>query len=214
MEKNVVLAEGLKLRRTLQQARLYRLHDARHRHLHSAAGTGEHFARAWGRSVHLAARGFQSRFQRQRGVDLHSVRIRLGQGGRGAGAEGKPVRHHRRRRSVGRKQSGGVDPRSIWPSATPSTGPRASPKRRCRQLSRATDILPREPHRSAGFAVLKAPDVPAVLIELGYLSNSHDDGQMDTERWRDAVASAIASAVDRNFASGPSPACRNGGSGR
>jgi N-acetylmuramoyl-L-alanine amidase len=74
------------------------------------------------------------------------------------------------------------------------------------ELSRATDILPREPHRSAGFAVLKAPDVPAVLIELGYLSNSHDDGQMTTERWRDAVASAIASAVDRNFASGPSPA--------
>ncbi len=74
------------------------------------------------------------------------------------------------------------------------------------ELSRATDILPREPHRSAGFAVLKAPDVPAVLIELGYLSNSHDDGQMTTERWRDAVASAIAGAVDRNFASGPSPA--------
>jgi len=51
--------------------------------------------------------------------------------------------------------------------------------------------------------VLKAPDVPAVLIELGYLSNSRDDGQMGTERWRDGVASAIASAVDRNFASGP-----------
>ena len=73
------------------------------------------------------------------------------------------------------------------------------------QLSHATDILPREPHRSAGFAVLKAPDVPAVLIELGYLSNSHDDGQMTTERWRDAVATAIASAVDRNFAAGLPP---------
>jgi N-acetylmuramoyl-L-alanine amidase len=40
------------------------------------------------------------------------------------------------------------------------------------ELSRATDILPREPHRSAAFVVLKAPDVPAVLIELGYLSNA------------------------------------------
>ncbi len=68
------------------------------------------------------------------------------------------------------------------------------------ELSRATDILPRQPHRSAAFVVLKAPDVPAVLIELGYLSNTEDAGQMNTARWRDTVAEAIASAVDRQFA--------------
>jgi len=67
------------------------------------------------------------------------------------------------------------------------------------QLSQATDILPREPHRAAAFAVLKAPDVPAVLIELGYLSNAHDCAQMDTTEWRDATAQAIAGAVERNF---------------
>jgi N-acetylmuramoyl-L-alanine amidase len=72
-------------------------------------------------------------------------------------------------------------------------------------LSPATDILPREPHRSAGFAVLKAPDVPAVLIELGYLSNVHDSDQMGTDRWRDGVASAIAAAVDRHFAPASAP---------
>jgi N-acetylmuramoyl-L-alanine amidase len=48
--------------------------------------------------------------------------------------------------------------------------------------------------------VLKAPDVPSVLIELGYLSNSADAAQMDTARWRDGVASAIAAAVERQFA--------------
>jgi N-acetylmuramoyl-L-alanine amidase len=74
-------------------------------------------------------------------------------------------------------------------------------------LGPATDILPRDPHRSAGFAVLKAPDVPAVLIELGYLSNVHDSDQMGTDRWRDGVASAIAAAVDRHFA--PQPALEN-----
>jgi N-acetylmuramoyl-L-alanine amidase len=67
------------------------------------------------------------------------------------------------------------------------------------QLSQATDILPREPHRAAAFAVLKAPDVPAVLIELGYLSNAHDCAQMGTAEWRDATAQAIAGAVERNF---------------
>jgi N-acetylmuramoyl-L-alanine amidase len=71
------------------------------------------------------------------------------------------------------------------------------------QLGSATDILPREPHRSAAFVVLKAPDVPAVLIELGYQSNAHDAGQMSTSAWRDGVADAIAGAVDRNFAAVP-----------
>jgi len=69
-------------------------------------------------------------------------------------------------------------------------------------LSHATDILPRQPHRSAAFVVLKAPDVPSVLIELGYLSNSSDADQMNTAQWRNGVANAIAAAVERHFASG------------
>jgi len=67
------------------------------------------------------------------------------------------------------------------------------------ELSHATHILPREPHRAAAFVVLKAPDVPAVLIELGYLSNSRDCAQVRTDGWREGVASAIADAVDRHF---------------
>lgn len=67
-------------------------------------------------------------------------------------------------------------------------------------LSHSTAILPRQPHRSAAFVVLKAPDVPSVLIELGYLSNSGDAAQMSNPRWRNSVAQAIAGAVDRYFA--------------
>lgn len=77
-------------------------------------------------------------------------------------------------------------------------------------LQTATDILPRQPHRSAGFAVLKATDVPAVLIELGYLSNPSDARQMSTNDWRIGVANAIASAVDRHFAPVSTPVVRNG----
>jgi N-acetylmuramoyl-L-alanine amidase len=68
-------------------------------------------------------------------------------------------------------------------------------------LSEATDILARSPHRAASLAVLVAPDVPAVLIELGYLSNNSDAGQMNTAAWRAKVAAAIARAVDANFQS-------------
>jgi N-acetylmuramoyl-L-alanine amidase len=67
------------------------------------------------------------------------------------------------------------------------------------QLAHVTDILPRDPHRSAGFVVLKAPDVPAVLIELGYLSNPRDCAQMATDSWRDRVASVLANAVDKQL---------------
>jgi len=71
-------------------------------------------------------------------------------------------------------------------------------------LSRATAILPKQPHRSAAFVVLKAPDVPSVLIELGYLSNSGDADEMNNVHWRDRVAQSLARAIDRYF--GPSTA--------
>ena len=72
-------------------------------------------------------------------------------------------------------------------------------------LTGATDILPRQPHRAAAFVVLKAPDVPAVLIELGYLSNQGDAGQMNSVRWRNGVAKAIGQAVDGYFNPGGVP---------
>jgi len=68
------------------------------------------------------------------------------------------------------------------------------------QLAGATDILGRSPHRAASLAVLVAPDVPAVLIELGYLSNRGDAAQMNTEGWRAKVAIAVAAAVGRHLA--------------
>jgi N-acetylmuramoyl-L-alanine amidase len=67
------------------------------------------------------------------------------------------------------------------------------------RLSGTTDILARSPHRAASLAVLVAPDVPSALIELGYLSNSSDAAQMNTDAWRAKVADAIAAAVDGNF---------------
>jgi N-acetylmuramoyl-L-alanine amidase len=76
-------------------------------------------------------------------------------------------------------------------------------------LSHATDVLARDPHRSAAFAVLKAPDVPAVLVEMGYLSNPHDCARARTSSWRDGIASAIADAIDRQFESNSVPAAAN-----
>ena len=75
-------------------------------------------------------------------------------------------------------------------------------------LQPATYVRPSTPHRSAGFAVLKAPDIPAVLIELGYLSNRQDEREMMAEAWRTRVAAALAVAIDNHFEGQPVPPTR------
>ncbi len=60
--------------------------------------------------------------------------------------------------------------------------------------------LHRKSLKSAGFRVLKSPDVPSVLIELGFLSNPDDEKRLTSERWRGAMADKLAAAIDGYFA--------------
>lgn len=53
------------------------------------------------------------------------------------------------------------------------------------------------PHRSAGFQVLTAPDVPSVLLEIGFLSNSEDVKQLQRVDFREKLVALIADAVKR-----------------
>lgn len=53
--------------------------------------------------------------------------------------------------------------------------------------------------RSAGFAVLKAPDVPSVLIEMGYLTNSKDVGLLTKTEYQNKLVSVIEQSVDQYF---------------
>ncbi|MEQ9152960.1 MAG: N-acetylmuramoyl-L-alanine amidase, partial [Parvibaculum sp.] len=54
-------------------------------------------------------------------------------------------------------------------------------------------------HRFAGFVVLKAPDVPSVLVELGFLTNPEDEKQLTSATWRATMAKTLSRAVDRYF---------------
>lgn len=67
---------------------------------------------------------------------------------------------------------------------------------------RQSTALSREPHRSAAFRVLRAPDVPSVLIELGYLSNREEEKLLLSKDWQGRTARSIAQAVDAYFAKG------------
>jgi N-acetylmuramoyl-L-alanine amidase len=67
------------------------------------------------------------------------------------------------------------------------------------ELAAHTQVI-RNSHRFAGFVVLKAPDVPSVLLELGYLSNAKDEAELGSKRHRRVLGNAIRDAIDRYFA--------------
>ncbi|HEX3861432.1 MAG TPA: N-acetylmuramoyl-L-alanine amidase, partial [Stellaceae bacterium] len=58
----------------------------------------------------------------------------------------------------------------------------------------------KHPLKSAGFRVLKAPDVPSVLVELGYVSNKSDLEHLVSENWRARTVASMAQAIDAFFA--------------
>jgi N-acetylmuramoyl-L-alanine amidase len=65
---------------------------------------------------------------------------------------------------------------------------------------RAAARLHKRPQKSAGFRVLKAPDIPSVLIELGYVSNPRDLKHLLSESWRSTAGDAVVHAVNTYFA--------------
>jgi len=66
--------------------------------------------------------------------------------------------------------------------------------------------LNKNPQRSAGFVVLKAPDVPSVLVELGYLSSPVDSAALTSEAWRGTASGRMAEAIEAYFADRNGPA--------
>jgi N-acetylmuramoyl-L-alanine amidase len=54
----------------------------------------------------------------------------------------------------------------------------------------------KHPLKSAGFKVLKAPDVPSVLVELGYVSNKSDMENLLSDGWRTRIVGSMARAID------------------
>ena len=68
---------------------------------------------------------------------------------------------------------------------------------------RTAGDLNKNPIRSAAFVVLKAPDVPSVLLELGYLSSSRDLAKLTSPEWREQATEKVAQAIERYFATRP-----------
>ncbi len=59
-------------------------------------------------------------------------------------------------------------------------------------------VLPK-PHRYAGFAVLKSPDVPSVLVEMGFMSNISESKLLRTTSYQEKIAQSLLKSIDSYF---------------
>ncbi|SDR51731.1 N-acetylmuramoyl-L-alanine amidase [Rhizobiales bacterium GAS191] len=66
--------------------------------------------------------------------------------------------------------------------------------------------LNKNPLRAASFVVLRAPDVPSALVELGYLSSEADRASLTSPQWREETARAIATAIEARLPAQPGAA--------
>lgn len=64
---------------------------------------------------------------------------------------------------------------------------------------KGVEMLARKPHRSAGFAVLKAMDIPSILVEMGYLTNMNEAMRLSTREYRVSVAKGLKASIDTYF---------------
>jgi N-acetylmuramoyl-L-alanine amidase len=199
MEKELVLDEGIRLAHALLRSGAYTVHLTRDSDIYVPLRERRDIARAWHADLFISLHADSNPDKSVKGLSVYTLSE--------SGSDGEAA-------ALARKENqsdviAGVDLGGENSTVAPiliDLEQRDTLNHSSRfaldalsRLRDATDVLAREPHRSAAFAVLKAPDVPSVLIELGYLSNTEDAARMSTPRWRDAVADAIAQAVQAQF---------------
>lgn len=67
-----------------------------------------------------------------------------------------------------------------------------------KEMAKEVTLRPKA-HRYAGFAVLKSPNIPSVLLEMGYLSNREEDKLLQKESYRNKLSKALVRAVNTYF---------------
>ena len=66
------------------------------------------------------------------------------------------------------------------------------------EMSKSIKLIS-DTHRFAGFAVLKAPDIPSALLEMGYLSNRSEESLLKQKSYRAKLANSVSKAIDKYF---------------
>jgi N-acetylmuramoyl-L-alanine amidase len=198
-EKDVVLAFGQALRKSLEQSGRYKVIMTRQDDRFLSLKSRVTFAREQEADLFIAIHADTLRGQTVRGATLYTLSDKA------SDAEAEALAQKENRADI----IGGIDLEAESQEITDiliDLVQRESKnhsilfsKRAVAELKTVTQMTGK-PMRSAGFVVLKAPDVPSVLIELGYLSSKEDEKLLTSPAWRLKVAKALAAAVDKYFA--------------
>lgn len=196
LEKHIVLAAARDLRAALLERRRYRVAMTRERDVFVPLADRTAFAQQRQADLFLSLHADGLDDRSVRGASVYTLAADASD----PIAERLAASHNR----GGRPRSDEASARALIAQVRRETGRRSVQMARLtvQALARETPLLPR-PHREAGFVVLKSPDVPSVLIELGFLSNAEDEALLRRPDHRNRLARAIAEAVDRHFAAAP-----------
>jgi len=199
MEKDVVLDVGLRVARALEQKGTYLVHMTRDTDTYVPLSERVRIARSWHADLFISLHADSNPDSGVSGLSVYTLSER------GSDREAAALARKENQSDI----VAGVDLSGANSQVAPiliDLAQRDTLNRSSRfaltaldRLGEVTDLLAREPHRSAAFVVLEAPDIPAALIELGYLSNEGDAARMESTVWRGRTADAIARAVDRQF---------------
>lgn len=197
-EKDLVLAEALQLQRVLQ-ARGYTVHMTRDSDFAVALPQRRAIAQSWKADLMISIHADSHPNPSTSGLTIYT----LSETGSDAAAQALAKKENEADKRNGvERSSEDADVASILMAlARRDTMNKSSrfAEAAIVELRDATTVQPVKPHRGAAFAVLKSPDVPSVLIELGYLTNPEEAKRMQTDAWRARVARAIAAAVDHQL---------------
>ncbi|MEM9740038.1 MAG: N-acetylmuramoyl-L-alanine amidase [Pseudomonadota bacterium] len=192
-EKDVVLSASLALKDILEETGRYRVRMTRADDRFIELGDRVSLAREWGADLFISIHADAARSPDVAGASVYTISER---------GEGRIDRESERNNwdidveeGVSDEVSGILETLTIRETKSNSG---LFAELLLPELAKAGPVL-RNTHRKAGFYVLLAPDVPAVLLEMGFLTNTADARRLEDARGRRASMEAVAEAIDTYF---------------
>jgi N-acetylmuramoyl-L-alanine amidase len=210
VEKNVVLSFSLKFREKLNATGRYRVEMTRETDVFRPLNERREFAERHRAALFIAIHADYAARASARGATIYSLRPHVADAlKRSAGHEsaervlsGKEIAPLKKAKDIAPAEDGTL--RNIL--AELAHRDIELTKARTGVLARSvidfmgsTTNLMDNPDRNAAFNVLMTAKVPAILLELGYLTNEEDAQQLKSDQWRDRVSNSLVTAIEEYF---------------
>jgi len=207
LEKNAVLSVSQLLRDKLEATGRYKVLMTRDRDVFVTLGNRRKFAERHDAALYISVHADYARRSGARGATIYSLRKRVAQRLKKSAKRREARSAHLTRNQIRTIKATASNARSVqgilsdlaqrdveWTDGQT----RSFTQTVIKHMGQSTDMRSR-PHRSAAFKVLKTATMPAVLIELAYVSNRRDARRLKSRSWQNKVSGSIATAVDNYF---------------